>query len=211
MEKLISLYLFFGICFPLHGQEQTSFRRISPVIKSLILPGSGEYALGNKERGRKFVITEIALVFSAVASYHQSDSESQTYMAFASEHSGAQSSDKSHNYWVDIGNYISIDAYNEEHLRFRENDDLYEDSELWTWDWDSDANRSKFESIRIRSDLWKLGGSFLIGGIVINHIVSAIDALYLKRISALESISFHPKINPSQNSFALQIDWNFSK
>ena len=37
---------------------------------------------------------------------------------------------------------------------------------------------------------------FIIGGIVINHIISAIDVQYLKRIAQVESVSVKPSIDP---------------
>ena len=36
--------------------------------------------------------------------------------------------------------------------------------------------------MRINSDLLKFRINFIIGGLILNHIVSGIDALYLKRL-----------------------------
>ena len=85
---------------------------------------------------------------------------------------------------MDIGNYDSITDYNDEHLRNREMDDLYPDDKKWSWDWDTDANRKAFEKKRISSDQLKLAATFGIGALMVNHIVSAIDVLYLKRVIA---------------------------
>ena len=41
--------------------------------------------------------------------------------------------------------------------------------------------------MRINSDLLKFRINFIIGGLILNHIVSGIDALYLKRLK----IKFH--------------------
>ena len=56
--------------------------------------------------------------------------------------------------------------------------------------------------MRIKSDTWKLRASFLVGGMVLNHIISAIDALYLLR---LKNITFLPKNNNGVNEISLQI------
>ena len=132
--KLIVLSL---TIIPLNGQDVDKSKSLSPVVKSLLLPGTGEYALGNNVRGRTFVISEIALIFSAVSAYHFSSVNERKYIAFAAEHSGIQTAGKDHHYWVDIGNYLSINDFNEEHLRFRENDALYEETDEWSWEWDS--------------------------------------------------------------------------
>ena len=42
----------------------------------------------------------------------------------------------------------------------------------------------------------KLVGKFFIGGIVLNHIISAIDVYYLKNISLNEKVEFSSYINP---------------
>ncbi|SVC78501.1 uncharacterized protein METZ01_LOCUS331355, partial [marine metagenome] len=75
---------------------------------------------------------------------------------------------------------------------------------------DSDENRNEFETLRINSDLLALTGKFVIGGIVMNHIVSAIDALYLNRLEKIESISFMPVISmDGYYNMRLQLDFNF--
>ena len=45
-------------------------------------------------------------------------------------------------------------------------------------------NRKAFEKKRIGSDQLKLAATFGIGVLMVNHIVSAIDVLYLKRVIA---------------------------
>jgi len=211
MAKIfLNIIIIIGTIIPMMAQESAKSSSISPILKSFILPGTGEYALGNTSRGRTFILSEIALVFSAVGAYHFSNLNEQKYIAFAAEHSGVQSAGKDHHYWVDIGNYMSIHDFNEEHLRFRENDALYEETDEWNWEWDTESNRSKFESTRITSDKWKLGGKFIIGGLVVNHIISAIDVLYLTKISKLNKIAFAPTIDPIHASVGLQLSWNLS-
>ena len=42
---------------------------ISPVVKSLVLPGWGEYSLGNQIRGRIFVLSENMLLLAILGIY----------------------------------------------------------------------------------------------------------------------------------------------
>ena len=85
-----------------------------------------------------------------------------------------------------------IEDYNDEHLRNREMDDIYEVSPQWGWVWDSDSHRDFFEQKRILSDQMKLAASFGMGAVVLNHVISAIDALYLKRVTQKKEISVLP-------------------
>ena len=177
---LIILLICAGLC---NGQVKEE-RELDPVIKSILLPGWGQKALGRKKRARIYNYFESGLILTIVGSSTFSNITIKNYIAFASEHAAISSSEKNHKYWVDIGNYDSITDYNDEHLRNREMDDLYPDDKKWSWDWDTDANRKAFEKKRISSDQLKLAATFGIGALMVNHIVSAIDVLYLKRVIA---------------------------
>ena len=182
---------------------------ISPVVKSLVLPGWGEYSLDNQIRGRIFVLSETVLLLAILGSYSVSQRQETEFRAYAAEHAGISPDGKDRQFWVDIGNYSSLLAFNEEHLRWRDFNALYEDNDTWTWAWDSGNNRERFENMRIASDSWRLRGSFLIGGVVLNHIVSAIDALYLSKISNIKETVVSPHYNPYSDEMGLSLTVSF--
>ena len=178
---------------------------ISPVVKSLVLPGWGEYSLDNQIRGRIFVLSETVLLLAILGSYSVSQRQETEFRAYAAEHAGISPDGKDRQFWVDIGNYSSLLAFNEEHLRWRDFNALYEDNDTWAWMWNSGNNRVRFENMRIASDSWKKRGSFLIGGVVLNHIVSAIDALYLSRISNIQKTVVSPNYNLHADKMSLSL------
>jgi len=202
---LIILLICAGLC---NGQVKEK-RELDPVIKSILLPGWGQKALGRKKRARVYNYFESGLILTIVGSSTFSNITIKNYIAFASEHAAISSSEKNHKYWVDIGNYDSITDYNDEHLRNREMDDLYPDDKKWSWDWDSDANRKAFEKKRISSDQLKLAATFGIGALVVNHIVSAIDVLYLKRVIADGELSVKPYQNLEIGSLGYALTLEF--
>ena len=177
----------------------------SPVVKSLVLPGWGEYSLDNQIRGRIFVLSETVLLLAILGSYSVAQRQETEYKAYAAEHAGIDPIGKDRQFWVDIGNYSSLFTFNEEHLRWRDFNALYEDNDTWAWAWDSSNNRERFENMRIASDIWRLRGSFLIGGVVLNHIVSAIDALYLSKISNIQETVVSPNYNPHSDKMELSL------
>ena len=181
----------------------------SPVVKSLVFPGWGEYSLDNQIRGRIFVLSETVLLLAVLGSYSVSQRKDTEFRAYAAEHAGISPDGKDRQFWVDIGNYSSLLAFNEEHLRWRDFNALYEDNDTWAWAWDSDNNRERFENMRIASDIWRLRGSFLIGGVVLNHIVSAIDALYLSKISNIKETVVSPNYNPYSDEMGLSLTVSF--
>ncbi len=182
---------------------------ISPVVKSLVFPGWGEYSLDNQIRGRIFVLSETVLLLAILGSYSVAQKQDTEYKAYAAEHAGIDPIGKDRQFWVDIGNYSSLFLFNEEHLRWREFKSLYEDNDTWAWAWDSGNNRERFENMRIASDSWSLRGSFLIGGVVLNHIVSAIDALYLSKISNIKETVVSPHYNPYSDEMGLSLTVSF--
>lgn len=182
--------------------------KIPPTIKSAILPGWGEYDLNKCSRGNFFLTTEIIGVALTTFSYVKSSNIATTYQAIAAEHANVIGDGKNHQFWVDIGNYDSQIDYNEEHLRWREFDNLYPNEANWNWDWDTEEKRKEFENLRIESDRMKLAGKFFIGGIILNHIISAIDVYYLKNISLKEKVEFSSYINPDNYALVYSIQLN---
>jgi hypothetical protein len=182
---------------------------ISPVVKSLVFPGWGEYSLDNQIRGRIFVLSETVLLLAILGSYSVAQRQETEYKAYAAEHAGIDPIGKDRQFWVDIGNYSSLFLFNEEHLRWREFKSLYEDNDTWAWAWDSGNNRERFENMRIASDSWSLRGSFLIGGVVLNHIVSAIDALYLSKISNIKETVVSPYYNLHSDKMGISLTVSF--
>ena len=179
----------FSIC-----QDKNS-NQLDPIIKSLIIPGWGQKSLSFSKRARYYNYVESGLILTILGTTTYSNILKKNYISFASNHAALSSSGKNHKYWVDIGNYDSINDYNNEHLRNREVDDLYPEDKKWSWDWDFDSNRKTFEKSRILSDQMKLAATFGFGALIMNHVISSIDAMYLKRLSIKDKAYMEPYFN----------------
>tara|TARA_B100001123_G_C14926271_1_gene873844 strand:+ start:18 stop:659 length:642 start_codon:yes stop_codon:yes gene_type:complete len=210
-KKIITAFLLLQIGFSqeINLNNDSKDPVLSPILKSLIFPGWGEYALGNKKRGKVFAVTESFIIISILGSYSKANTFKSNYEAYAAQHAGVSILGKNRQYWVDIGNYLSIDQFNEEHLRWRDYNALYQQNDNWSWHWDNDENRKSFEKMRIKADTWKLRGSFLIGGMVLNHIVSAIDSLYLFRISKIKDTNIIPSYSSYMDHYNLSLNFYF--
>ena len=78
------------------------------------------------------------------------------------------------------------------------------------WDWNKNhANRKKFENMRIDSDKYFLAGKFLIGGIIMNHIISSINTLYITRLKSDNKISLKPSIYNLSGNYKYMISLEF--
>ncbi|OUW80144.1 MAG: hypothetical protein CBD77_01080 [bacterium TMED217] len=185
MQKTIYFLIFyFSIIF---GDSS-----IHPMAKSLLFPGWGELDLGNKKSSRFFIQTEAILVASCLTAYKLGEVREKEYIAYANEYAGAKKTGD-HRYWVDIGNYNSNEDFDEEHLRMRDGKEGQWAYSPWYWK-SGDTTRRNFEKMRINSDKFFFTGRFIVGGIILNHIISGINSLYLSRINNKSNLSLVPKI-----------------
>ena len=178
---------------------------LNPVLKSSLIPGWGEAVLENNKRAKLFSSIELSLWTACLATYTASYHQMLQYQSFAVEHAGVDADNKDHKYWVDIGNYIDLDQHNSEHLRWRYLDEIYNESDYWLWD--NKNNMKNFESMRIRSDMLAKAGEYVVGAIIMNHLLSAIDTLYLLRLKIENDISIIPIIRES--NYGLILNFRF--
>ena len=59
----------------------------------------------------------------------------------------------------------------------------------------------KFEKMRIESDMYAKYGEYILGVITLNHIISAINSLYLSRLN--QNIQFKPNIGSNRAEIEL--------
>ena len=189
------------ITFILYSVAMGKTFELNPVLKSSLIPGWGEAVLENNKRARLFSSIELSLWTACLATYTASYHQMLQYQSFAVEHAGVDADNKDHKYWVDIGNYIDIDQHNSEHLRWRYLDEIYDESNRWLWD--NKNNMKNFESMRIRSDMLAKTGEYVIGAIIMNHLLSAIDTLYLLRLKKENDVAIIPIIRESDYGLIL--------
>ena len=170
-----------------------------PAVKSILMPGWGESSLSKSSQSRFFNLIELTLWSTCLGFYKFSDHQRLQYQSYAAKYAGTNQRNKSHKYWVDIGNYLSLESHNAEHLRWRQIYDIYDYD--YNWNWKSEKHMKKFEKMRIRSDKLSKYGEYTIGLITLNHIISAINSLYLSRLN--ENVKIHSLIE--NNEIKIQI------
>ena len=200
MQKIFLLTFFYSsLCYgslPLH-----------PVAKSFLMPGLGERDLGYYKSSKFFMHSEILLFTACYSAFKISDLIEYKYISYAARHAGA-TTPIDDRYWTDIGNYNTNNDFDSEHLRMRDSKEGQ-----WSdhpWDWKLDHNkRKKFENMRIRSDKYFLVGKFLVGGVIMNHIISSINTLYILRINEDNTLSLKPSIQKSNGIYRYGLSLEF--
>lgn len=168
------------------GQEKKS--AFLAVVYSLVLPGMGELYSERFDLGRYSLIAEAALWlayagFQFYGTWLQDDARS-----FAVMHAGINPAGKDDQFYVNVGNFLNAYDYNNKKLRDRDLDKVYDDPS-YSWQWDNDADRARFRDLRVSADNAFNNSRFVIAAVIVNHIISAINAARLtsKYNSALET------------------------
>ncbi|MCB9069329.1 MAG: hypothetical protein H6629_16165 [Calditrichae bacterium] len=154
---------------------------VQNVFYSLILPGAGEWAMGNKGAAKVFFGSEMVLWlgFWGAQSYVnilQNDMES-----FAALNAGVRTAGKDDQFWIDVGTASDLDEFNHERLLERDIDATYPETAEYQWQWNSEDNRREYLQKRFDRLDWKRRTNWVVGALILNRLVSAIDVVRLLR------------------------------
>jgi hypothetical protein len=149
---------------------------------SLMLPGLGEAYVGKTGYTKVFLSIEAVGWGLFIANEFQVASRREDYKNYASQHANLLQSGKDDQYWIDIGKYDNIYSFNEQRRRDRNIDAIYTENSDYFWQWDDKSSRLSYDGRRIGAAELEERRTFIIGGIILNHLVSAINALRVARI-----------------------------
>ncbi len=166
-----------GVEFPMQDFVAKKKSPAIAAIYSLLLPGLGEhYADGWSGTGKYFSGLEGLLWLGYAGADIYGNSLKNDSRSFAAAHAGVNPSLKDDNFYVDVGNFINTQEFNDKRLREREAERLYDVNAGSAWQWDSDVNRALYKERRIASEDMLNNRKFIVTAIIINHVASAINA-----------------------------------
>lgn len=160
-------------------QEPEGGARKSPALAalySLLLPGMGELYANGFSSGKYFLIAEGVLWLSYATVQVYGDALQKDARTFAAVRAGFDPAGKDDQFYVDVGNFLTVDEYNEKQLRDREPERLYDPAAGYDWRWQSDADRVTFKDNRLSSERTYDSRQYILAGVVLNHVASAINA-----------------------------------
>jgi len=172
------------VCLNLAANPDTAARPTAvkskgkAMLLSLLFPGLGERYAGRSGRAQAFLAAEISLWLSYAGFMTYQDWRRNDYRSYAAANAGISLAGKSDSYFVDVGNYNSIEEYNAAKLRQRNLPAYYQDVEKYYWKWSSTSQKEKFEQLRLSAERAGNHGLFVLGAVVANHLISAIDAVW---------------------------------
>jgi hypothetical protein len=169
-------------------------------LKSLLLPGWGELSAGSTKRGASFLLAEGILWGSFAALQVYSSWKQKDLENFAVERAQVNSIGKSKSFYSDVSNFSNIYEYNEEKRRFRQYDEVYPVDEDHFWQWKKERDQEKFDEMRSSTEVAKRNATLVIGGILVNHIISSVDAIWVTH-QANKKISSSIQLGPFVDRF----------
>ena len=173
------------VLFPESGDSKKS--PFQAVLYSLLLPGMGELYAGRFDRGLYPLVLE-GILWTGFAGFNLYGGWiKEDARTFAQLHASLHGESFDDQFYVNIGNYNSLDQYNSIKLIERDLSALYanETQSRFYWNWDSDESRLSYKELRIHSDQMYNAGKFVVVGLIANRIWSAIQsALLVKKHNA---------------------------
>jgi hypothetical protein len=146
-------------------------------LYSLVLPGMGEVYTGSfSSSGKYFLLAEGILWLTYAAFEVYGNSLRDDARTFSAAYAGVNLAGKNDQFFVDVGNFNSVDEYNQKKLQDRQPEKLYDPAAGYGWQWDSDASRKTFDARRVSAEQMYNNQKFVVATVIVNHIASAINA-----------------------------------
>jgi len=202
MKKKIILLFLLPIFLFSQEAEQKKVK-----LRSMILPGWGEKTLGADDRAQGFFKRDAVLWLLYLAGKKSADWYESDYRAFAELHADVDMDNKDYLFAVNMGQYDSLEEFNDIYDRRRLIEEKYPEGQSYGWHWDSTSNRRKFNDLRIKSVTRDKYARFTAAGLVIHRVISFIDVLYLERTG--KNLMLESGISGTGQSVQLNFTLNF--
>lgn len=193
--------------------------RTKAIVLSALLPGSGEYYLGQKRKATYFFIAEAVNIigfasFRTAAAWKEDD-----FKAYGAAHAGAAMEGKSDEFYDMMGFYANNEQYNTEGRVGDPERPYYPDNEEFHWQWQTQEELDNFKSLVDKQGQLIQSSKFMVGLAVVNRLVSIIDTAISTRhmrggsaeeFSEAPSSHFEFAVNPYSLSEQVTLTWHTS-
>jgi len=165
------------------------------IVYSLLLPGMGELYADAYSIGKYFTIADGILWGTFIGMEVYSNWQENNYQTYAAANADVDNNNKDADYYSTIGNYTSVFSYNEEKALERNYEEML-DPETDFWKWNTTDERQTYRDMWTSSEQTSNDIRFVIGGLILNRVASAINAARL--------------VTAYNNKLKEELSWNFS-
>jgi hypothetical protein len=185
---------------------------------SILLPGLGHQYLGDNTKALAYYSAEALFIFGGLLCDHYSKRTFEDAKVFAWAHAKAtDGAGADYRFWQMVGAFDETNGYNEEMDRITRNpgEKNYQTPDL-QWHWDdvtgTSENRTRYDDMLKRSLTFQTASTFFIGAMVLNRLVSFIDARVTAKnmeTKPVSSVRFVPQYDPQTRAAGLSMNFNF--
>jgi hypothetical protein len=148
------------------------------ILYSLLLPGMGELYADGYASGKYFTIAEGVLWGTYIGMSVYASNQEDNYKAYATSNASINTSGKNDDYYSTISQFENIDEYNDQKALERNFNQMY-NTETFFWKWQSTEDRRTYRSMWSSSEQTTNDLRFVVGAMLLNRVVSAINAARL--------------------------------
>ncbi len=209
LKTLITLALILGSCFGL-----TISNNQKAMVASALIPGTGEWLLGDKTKAEIFLWLDGAIWLSYAGLSFYGNSKENDARLFAGKEAGADLNQKKEEYYRLLENYDNSEEYNAlvmRDARYQYPNSVEAQKEYLAengyfgdaaWDWSSDSARFTYFYKRRSARVTLHQAGLVLGGALINRLVSFLDcALFTQDRSLSKKMGVIP--NSKKPGFAI--------
>jgi hypothetical protein len=165
------------------------------ILYSLLLPGMGELYAESYDSGIYFTIADGVLWSTLVGMNVYGNWQKDRYISYAKANAGITTNYKDGTYYATIADYSDINVYNDEKAFEGSFDEMYS-TQIFYWKWNSKEQRRTYRSMWLSSEQTFNDVRFVVGALILNRVVSAINAVRL--------------VSKYNNSLKEEVSWNLS-
>ena len=171
------------------------------ILLSSLLPGMGELYAGNYNSGKYFTAVDVSLWITYFGMSTYSTWKENNYKQYAKSNGGVQGDSFDSDFYANVGNYMSIEEYNNAMAFNRDYNSIYTDVNSRNWKWNSVAERKTFRGMWVSSKQASNNMRFATGALILNRIISVINAVRLvtahnKSLSETQTVSMEFRVDP---------------
>lgn len=192
---IILIILFSISTFPAESVAQNNPDPAGAFVRSMVVPGWGHYYADseNWNRGKAHLGAELALIAGYFGLRTRASSLQEQYLTFANLRAGVTISERGRPFQLAIGEFNTLQEYNDFQLRSRNWNRLIDDNPENQWNWNSESDRLRYNELRSDRDRVQNQLPAMIGLMAVNRVVSALSAYNRARnASATPELSFIP-------------------
>lgn len=176
------------------------------MLRSMIMPGWGHYYATPEQwnRGKMYMAADVILISSWVGYTANANRLHDSMITLARTHGGVDLSGRGRQFRLNVGDFTSVDAFNDYQERTRNWDRLYTDTQANHWNWSTEAKRRDFLSMNSRIEQNRQQVPAIISLMIVNRLVSGIGAFTKVRTTNLSDAALTFTIPHHTSGYGVQ-------